>query len=219
MGPDACQRSRPAGHRAALSAVVARLSSCPTAMASTGWRHCGGPPPSPSSSSPPTRMTRSDSRPPPAGADDYLLISRIDGYWLPRALARAIERRLSEDALFSETERVEVTLNSHGRRPAQHGQFGPCQLSQQERRSDDGLGRAPKRAAGRSARCCQIVDSTTREPAADPIAAAVPADPVPTFVSNSILIRRDGSECQCRALGGDDSRSPRDGDRRGDRAP
>src|SRR5438309_1475626 len=49
-----------------------------------------------------------------AGADDYLLTDRLDWYWLPRALRRAIERKLSEEALFAETDRFEVTLNSLG---------------------------------------------------------------------------------------------------------
>ena len=122
-----------------------------------------------------------------AGADDYLLISRIDGYWLPRALARAIERRLSEDALFSETERVEVTLNSLGDGLLSTDNSGRVNYLNKSAEAMTGWARAE--ASGRPlGEVLQIVDSTTREPAADPIAAAVPVDLVPTFVSNSILI-------------------------------
>jgi diguanylate cyclase (GGDEF)-like protein/PAS domain S-box-containing protein len=45
----------------------------------------------------------------------YCLVkSRLDGYWLPRVLHDAIERRLTKDALLAGLERAQVTLNSIG---------------------------------------------------------------------------------------------------------
>jgi diguanylate cyclase (GGDEF)-like protein/PAS domain S-box-containing protein len=41
-----------------------------------------------------------------------LLKSRLDDYWLPRALHEAIERRQMKDALLAGMERAQVTLNS-----------------------------------------------------------------------------------------------------------
>jgi DNA-binding NarL/FixJ family response regulator len=49
------------------------------------------------------------------GAQDFLLKSRLDNYWLPKALNSMVERAANGDALFREKERAEVTLNSAGR--------------------------------------------------------------------------------------------------------
>jgi diguanylate cyclase (GGDEF)-like protein len=48
------------------------------------------------------------------GAQDYLLRNHLDGYSLPRALRNAIDRKVSDDALFAERERAQVTLDSIG---------------------------------------------------------------------------------------------------------
>jgi hypothetical protein len=40
------------------------------------------------------------------GAQDYLLSSHLDAYSLSRALRNAIERKIVEDALFAERERI-----------------------------------------------------------------------------------------------------------------
>jgi len=49
-----------------------------------------------------------------SGAQDYLLVDRLDSYTLARAINGAIGRRAVEEALFAEKERAEVTLNSIG---------------------------------------------------------------------------------------------------------
>jgi PAS domain-containing protein len=48
------------------------------------------------------------------GAQDYLLKGRLDSYWLPKALRSMVERAANAEALFEETERAQVTLNSIG---------------------------------------------------------------------------------------------------------
>jgi PAS domain-containing protein len=48
-------------------------------------------------------------------AAPYCLVKRrLDGYWLPRVLHDAIERRQMKDALLAGLERAQVTLNSIG---------------------------------------------------------------------------------------------------------
>ena len=48
------------------------------------------------------------------GAQDYLLEDDLGGYLLPKAVRNMIERASNAEALFSATERAEVTLNSIG---------------------------------------------------------------------------------------------------------
>jgi DNA-binding response OmpR family regulator len=48
------------------------------------------------------------------GAQDYLPKGHIDGCVLSRALRNMIDRKTTEDALFVEKERAQVTLNSIG---------------------------------------------------------------------------------------------------------
>ena len=128
-----------------------------------------------------------------SGADDYLLTSRLDGYWLPRALRRAIERRLSEEALFAEMERVEVTLNCLGDAVLSTDGSGRVIYLNKTAETMTGWSRAD--AAGRPfAEVLQIVDGATRESAADVVGRAIPGDATPNLVTDLILIRRDGSE-------------------------
>jgi DNA-binding NarL/FixJ family response regulator len=47
------------------------------------------------------------------GAQDYVLKSHLDRYWLPRALRNIIERKILTEALFLEKERAQVTAIPH----------------------------------------------------------------------------------------------------------
>jgi diguanylate cyclase (GGDEF)-like protein/PAS domain S-box-containing protein len=128
-----------------------------------------------------------------AGAHDYLVATRLDSYWLPRALRHAIERRLSEEALFAEAERVEVTLDSIGDALLSTDSSG--RVTYLNRIAESMTGWSRDEAAGRPLEeVLQIVDSTTREPAADLRERTIPGDQTANIVSNFILIRRDGSE-------------------------
>jgi diguanylate cyclase (GGDEF)-like protein/PAS domain S-box-containing protein len=49
-----------------------------------------------------------------SGADDYILDEDLGNYRLPKAVRNMLERAAHSDALFSATERAEVTLNSIG---------------------------------------------------------------------------------------------------------
>ena len=48
------------------------------------------------------------------GAQDYILGNRLDSYSLSKALHNMLERKANAEALFTEQERAQVTLNSIG---------------------------------------------------------------------------------------------------------
>jgi diguanylate cyclase (GGDEF)-like protein/PAS domain S-box-containing protein len=130
-----------------------------------------------------------------AGADDYLLTSRLDSYWLPRALRHAIEKKLSEEAFFAETERAEVTFNSIGDAVLRMDTSG--RVTYLNRIAEAMTGWRRTEAAGRPlGEVLQIVDGATREreSAADPRGLVIPGHQTASSPTNSILIRRDGSE-------------------------
>jgi diguanylate cyclase (GGDEF)-like protein/PAS domain S-box-containing protein len=128
-----------------------------------------------------------------AGAHDYLLTHHLDAYWLPRVVRRAIEWKLSEEALFAETERVEVTLNSIGDALLSTDSSGRVIYLNKVAEVMTGWSRAE--AAGRPLEeVLHITDCATREPATDLMERAVPGSQAPNLISNCILIRRDGSE-------------------------
>jgi diguanylate cyclase (GGDEF)-like protein/PAS domain S-box-containing protein len=128
-----------------------------------------------------------------AGARDYLLTNRLDSYWLPRALRHAIERKLLEDALFAETERAEVTLNSIGDAVLTTDNSGHVTYLNRIAEALTGWPRAE--AAGRPlGEVLQIIDGATRGPVADLREPAIQGKPISSLTSNGILIRRDGSE-------------------------
>src|SRR5207302_6802601 len=113
-----------------------------------------------------------------AGADDYLLTDRLDWYWLPRALRRAIERKLSEEALFAETDRFEVTLNSLGDALLSTDASGHITYLNKTAEAMTGWPRAE--ADGRPLEeVLRIVDEATRESAADLTGRPTTGDPIP----------------------------------------
>jgi diguanylate cyclase (GGDEF)-like protein/PAS domain S-box-containing protein len=128
-----------------------------------------------------------------AGAHDYLLTSHLDGYWLPRALGYAIERKLSEEAFFAETQRMAVRLNSRGDGLVATDISG--RVTHLNRIAEALTGWPGAEAAGRPVEeVLQIVDGATREAVADPMTRAIQGNQTSRLLSNCILIRRDGSE-------------------------
>jgi diguanylate cyclase (GGDEF)-like protein/PAS domain S-box-containing protein len=126
-----------------------------------------------------------------AGARDYLLMSRLDSYWLPRVLRNAIERKLSEEAFLAERERVEVTLNSVGDALIRTDTSG--RVTYLNRTAEEMTGWASAEAEGRPLEeVVHIVDGAPREPADSD--ETIPGDTPPALVSTCILIGRDGSE-------------------------
>ena len=106
------------------------------------------------------------------GAQDYLLKGHLDGYLLPKALRSMVERAAIAEALFEEKERAQVTLNSIGDAVMSSDSRGNVTYLNLVAESLTGWSR--EEAAGHPiAEVFRILDATTREVAADPMAMAI----------------------------------------------
>jgi diguanylate cyclase (GGDEF)-like protein/PAS domain S-box-containing protein len=127
-----------------------------------------------------------------AGARDYLLLDRLDSYWLPRAIRYAIDGKLSEEAFVAETERVEATLDAIGDGLLKTDTMG--RVTHLNRVAEAMTGWPYIEAAGRPlGQVLHIVDRATREPAGDAMAPTTGVRS-PDAVAHCALVRRDGSE-------------------------
>ena len=127
------------------------------------------------------------------GAQDYLVKGHIETRELPKALRYAMERKLMDEALFTEMERAKVTLNSIGDGVACTNTAGDITYLNlvAERMTGwsqgDGIGRP-------WADVLRIVDAGSREAIPDPMERAIGKDRVGHLPPNCVLIRRDNSE-------------------------
>ena len=129
------------------------------------------------------------------GAQDYLVKGQIDTRGLLRFLRYAIERNAMEEALFTERERAQVTLNSIGDAVACTDVFG--NLTFLNLVAERMTGWTLQEAEGRPlADVIRILDATTHETVPDRADSAIRQDRTAHVPSNSILVRRDGSEIQ-----------------------
>jgi diguanylate cyclase (GGDEF)-like protein/PAS domain S-box-containing protein len=127
------------------------------------------------------------------GAQDFLLKSRLDNYWLPKALRSMIERAANGDALFKEKERAEVTLNSIGDAVMSTDEW--CCVTYLNAVAEHLTGWRRSEAAGRMLEeVFHIIDATTRESVANPMALAIRENRTVGLTPNCLLIRRDGVE-------------------------
>jgi len=128
------------------------------------------------------------------GAQDYLLRNHLDGYSLPRALRNAIDRKASEEALFVERERAQVTLDSIGDAVLSTDIAG--NVAYLNPVAERMTGWSSEEAVGRPhGEVLRIVDAATGLPAApSPIRVAIEKDEPAALVANSVLVRRDGFE-------------------------
>jgi PAS domain S-box-containing protein len=128
-----------------------------------------------------------------AGAQDYLVKGQIDTRGLMRFLRYAIERNAMEEALFTERERAQVTLNSIGDAVACTDVFG--NLTFLNLVAERMTGWTLKEAEGRPlADVIRILDATSHETVPGPMAGRDGKDQPVHIPSNSILVRRDGFE-------------------------
>lgn len=127
------------------------------------------------------------------GAQDYLLKDRLDAYLLPKALGSMVDRATYADALFAEKERAEITLNS----------IGDAVVSTDVSGSVTYLNAAAERLTGWKLaqasglpleQVLRIVDASSREPAPNPMKAAIEQNKTVVLAPNSLLLRRDGGE-------------------------
>jgi diguanylate cyclase (GGDEF)-like protein/PAS domain S-box-containing protein len=127
------------------------------------------------------------------GAQDFLLKCRLDNYWLPKALRSMVERAANGDALFKEKERAEVTLNSIGDAVMSTDEW--CCVTYLNVVAENLTGWLGTEAAGRPLEeVFHIIDATTREPVANPMALAIRENRTVGLTPNCLLVRRDGVE-------------------------
>jgi len=127
------------------------------------------------------------------GAQDYLVKGQIETRGLLRALRYAVDRKIMERALFDEMERAQVTLNSIGDAVICTDISGNITFFNlvAEKMTDWSW----QEAAGRPmAEIFRLLGAASREITANPTEMAVERDRTVHLPSNSILIRRDGSE-------------------------
>jgi diguanylate cyclase (GGDEF)-like protein/PAS domain S-box-containing protein len=127
------------------------------------------------------------------GAQDYLIKGQIEARGLFRAIRYAIERKLMDEALFLEQERLQVTLNSIGDAVASTDIAGNITFLNAVAKELTGW--AWPDANGRPmADVFRIVDGETRLPISSPLERALREDVTVHLPVNSLLVNRDGHE-------------------------
>jgi diguanylate cyclase (GGDEF)-like protein/PAS domain S-box-containing protein len=134
------------------------------------------------------------------GAQDYLIkgqitssVGQVETRGLLRALRYAVERKNMEDALFMETERAQVTLNSIGEAVICTDVGGKVTFLNPV--AEKLTGWSLPDAAGRPmVDVFQVLDATSRETTPNAMEKAVDQNRVVHLASNCVLIRRDGHE-------------------------
>jgi diguanylate cyclase (GGDEF)-like protein/PAS domain S-box-containing protein len=127
------------------------------------------------------------------GAQDYLLMGRLDNYLLPKALGNMVERASNGEALFEEKERAQVTLNSIGDAVMSTDVW--CNVTYLNVVAENLTGWSREDAAGHPVEeVFRIVDAVTREPVHNPMALAIRENRTVGLTPNCLLIRRDGFE-------------------------
>ncbi|MEQ1911711.1 MAG: diguanylate cyclase, partial [Vicinamibacterales bacterium] len=127
-----------------------------------------------------------------SGAHQYLVLRRLDSYWLPRTVRHAIERKSSEEAFLVERDDARVALDSIGDAVINTDLSGRVVYLNRIAETMTGWSRAE--AAGQPIdKVMQLVEGDTHEPAMFPAPDATPSGRA-HLVSTYVLIRRDGSE-------------------------
>src|SRR5271170_94096 len=127
------------------------------------------------------------------GATDYLLKGHLGGYSLPQTLRNIIERGSAKEALFVETERARITLDSIGDAVLSTDLAG--NVSYLNRVAETMTGWSQTEATGQPlGKILRIIDGVTRKPAPDPLEVAVRHNKAGSLTANCVLIRRDGHE-------------------------
>jgi len=127
------------------------------------------------------------------GAQDYILDNRLDSYTLSKALRNMLERKANAEALFTEQERAQVTLNSIGDGVISTDVAGNVTYLNQVAEAMTGWTGAE--ALGRAfGDVFRIIDSTNPEHTVNPMTVAMQGNKTVGLGANCILIRRDGVE-------------------------
>jgi len=128
------------------------------------------------------------------GAQDHLLKSHLDAYWLPRILGSAIKRHADEHAASIVTaEHARRTLNSMGDAVLSTDLAG--NVTYLNPVAEALTGWSAQQGTGRPfVDVFRIVDGVTRQTAPNPMQQAVQEDRPVGLTENCILVRRDGTE-------------------------
>ena len=127
------------------------------------------------------------------GAQDYLFKARLDAYLLPKALASMIERAVLADALITEKERAQVTLNSIGDAVVSTDLAG--NVTYLNAVAETLTGWTTDEAVGHPLEdVFRIIDATSRETADNAMLLAIRENRTVALAPNCVLIRRDGIE-------------------------
>jgi two-component system cell cycle sensor histidine kinase/response regulator CckA len=127
------------------------------------------------------------------GAQDYLLKGQISTNGLRRALRYAIERKITEEALFEEKERAQVTLNCIGDAVACTDISGNITFLNPV--AEKMMDWSSQEAAGRPmAEVFRVLDATSRETISSRMEMAVGQNGTVHLPPSCTLIRRDGGE-------------------------
>src|SRR5208282_3941857 len=123
------------------------------------------------------------------GAQDYLIKGQIDARGLLRSLRYAVERKSTEEALFVEKERAQVTLNSIGDAVICTDISGDITFLNLVAEKMTGWSR--QEAAGRPVgEILRIVDGISRETTPDPMKMALGQNRTLHLPLNCLLVRR-----------------------------
>jgi diguanylate cyclase (GGDEF)-like protein/PAS domain S-box-containing protein len=127
------------------------------------------------------------------GAQDYLIKGEIDARGLLRSLRYAVERKITEEALFIEKERAQVTLDSIGDAVICADILGNITFLNLV--AEKMTGWTSQEAGGRPmAEVFRILDATSLENILNPMVVAVGENQTMHLPQNCILIRRGGYE-------------------------
>jgi diguanylate cyclase (GGDEF)-like protein/PAS domain S-box-containing protein len=127
------------------------------------------------------------------GAQDYILDNSLDTHSLSKALRNMLDRAANVEALFVESERALVTLNSIGDAVISTDVTGNVTYLNQVAEAMTGWTAAT--ALGRPfAEVFQIIDSAFPAHTVNPMATAMQQNKTVTLSGSCILIRRDGVE-------------------------
>jgi len=127
------------------------------------------------------------------GAQDYLIKGRIESRELPRALRYAAERKGIEDSLLAEKEQAQGTLHCMGDAVVCTDTSGNITFLNLV--AERMTGWTLKEVEGRSlADTFAILDADARVASRSPMMTASARNEMPYTLSNSILVRKDGTE-------------------------
>ena len=128
------------------------------------------------------------------GAQGYLLKGYFHNALVPQALSNIIQRKLVEEALFVEKERATVTLNSIADAVISTDRLGNITYINLAGERMTGWSRDAAMGQSISDVFC-LVNSMSREKIENPTAEVIRAGEPCELRENSVLIRRDGTEC------------------------